>query len=125
MAKLLTFAFDRNYRFPCSVADCKKEYRTQWELNNHCRTKHRNDKVTQVAKDKNITEFPVTEQTKSDPLVNKKSTPAKTRNRQKIIYVLPGPQSNYVRIQTFLKQFTVFQMFLLFLFFQTLSTVNE
>lgn len=27
-------------RFPCTIVDCKKEYRTQWELNSHYRLKH-------------------------------------------------------------------------------------
>lgn len=27
-------------RFPCKVENCTKEYRTQWELNNHQRLKH-------------------------------------------------------------------------------------
>lgn len=27
-------------RFPCKVENCTKEYRTQWELNNHQRQKH-------------------------------------------------------------------------------------
>lgn len=36
----LNISFFINFSFPCTVGDCKKEYRTQWELNSHFRLKH-------------------------------------------------------------------------------------
>lgn len=35
------------FRFPCQIADCNKEYRTQWELNSHHRLKHATSVITQ------------------------------------------------------------------------------
>lgn len=105
------FAIERNCRFPCSIADCKKEYRTQWELNNHCRTKHRSDIARQGAKDKSVAELPVAEQVKIE---YKKPTPTKTRNKQKIIYVLPGPQSNYVSLHKCSYEVIAFPICLIF-----------
>lgn len=37
---ICTFCYLIENRFPCNVENCTKEYRTQWELNNHQRQKH-------------------------------------------------------------------------------------
>lgn len=83
-------------RFPCSIGDCKKEYRTQWELNSHRRTKHADEPINPNDDQGLVNELP--RQLLNDGSDCRKFSPQKTRNKQKIIYVLPGPQSNYVSL---------------------------
>lgn len=78
------------------IGDCKKEYRTQWELNSHRRTKHANEPINQTDDRGLVNELP--RQLLNDGSECRKPSPPKTRNKQKIIYVLPGPQLNYVSL---------------------------
>lgn len=77
-------------RFPCSIDNCTKEYRTQWELNSHRRAKHADATANQIDEQEMLNELPI------QLLDNTKPSPPKIRNKQKIIYVLPGPQMNSV-----------------------------
>lgn len=100
------------YRFPCTVDNCKKEYRTKWELNSHQRQKHSksdsvdelNDKMESYAFDNEmVCELieEIEDDVKPKKCLRNKSTmmekvktdrkPRKRRSNQQIIYVMPGP----------------------------------
>lgn len=106
------------YRFPCTVLNCKKEYRTQWELNSHNRLKHSKPESTSeqdieytvqieynTSNDKTsdfVHASTFMHQIKSEEMYKqtaiesdlKEVSVAKRKNRnnnQQIIYVMPGP----------------------------------
>lgn len=91
------------HRFPCTVANCKKEYRTQWELNSHHRLKHSKPESTgDIEYTVQIEYNTANEQTSTDSIHASAAidpnrtevavTKRKSRNSaQQIIYVMPGP----------------------------------
>lgn len=92
-------------RFPCTVDNCKKEYRTQWELNSHQRLKHSHNYTMEefvVEGEENMSNLLEEDgklersvNTTEDKLTLKKTNtspkPKKRRSNQQIIYVMPGP----------------------------------
>lgn len=118
--ELIFRILDFIYRFPCTIANCKKEYRTQWELNSHNRLKHSKPEssnepdieyTVQIEYSNTSNEKPSTtfmHQIETENLISANgykqnaiehgqkvvSTVAKRKNRkhnQQIIYVMPGP----------------------------------
>lgn len=90
-------------RFPCKVENCTKEYRTQWELNNHQRQKHRTSNIncqpesaSSLTTEQKLLSWSATKNTnhhqpKNDP--SKETTLLleqciKSNNDQNIIYLL-------------------------------------
>lgn len=99
--------------FPCPFENCKKEYRTQWELNSHQKLKHTKS-ITDIDQiSGNSTQIVLNDsemndligndsvkrshddQTQSTSLSDKTINNRKKRkNNQQIIYVMPGPIEN-------------------------------
>ncbi|XP_031630017.1 zinc finger protein 761-like [Contarinia nasturtii] len=94
--------------FPCTVEHCKKEYRTQWELNSHHRLKHSksdsNVRPPIICNQMDADSFDSYEgktlKRPNNQTVNRSSkkkarkSPTKKKQQtknQKIIYVMPGP----------------------------------
>lgn len=90
-------------RFPCTVGDCTKEYRTRWELNSHQRQKHAKPVTTNESigeSGQTMYTSVVTESPKSmtNTLNISHETPAKrhkTANDENIIYILSEEVSNF------------------------------
>lgn len=117
------------FRFICPIENCDKEYRTQWELNSHCRKKHSPDTPKKFACCYN--ECAIEFATNNDLTVHyelmhatdvnekrkpklKRATPSAdgkkcaTVTKPKLIYVLPGPVQKTV-ISILFKFFNVLQ----------------
>lgn len=92
-----------DFRFPCPVANCKKEYRSQWELNSHNRSKHsKPGSAGDIEYTVKIEYNTSNEQTssglrgastamKSDRTAVSVTKRKKRNSAKQIIYVMPGP----------------------------------
>lgn len=101
-------------RFPCKIGNCKKEYRTQWELNSHQRLKHQQSETIPTAIEQNESNFidaktipkieihsvevlpakrRFNQSNQSTPIIKDDSTQKKKikKSNEQIIYVMPGP----------------------------------
>lgn len=116
-------------RFPCTVGDCKKEYRTQWELNSHNRLKHsKPESVDEIVDETYVSQFEcdaidielnsfnvkndkqsceeeapksqhVSTGVKNKPPTRKKTAKKNQQPQQQIIYIMPGPTNEHVIFQ--------------------------
>lgn len=92
--------------------NCKKEYRTKWELNSHQRLKHSNpdsldehNNQMQLFTGNETIPNQYADEKKPKTILNKRNNsviktekispkPKKRKNNQQIIYVMPGPIEN-------------------------------
>lgn len=93
-------------RFPCTVENCNKEYRTQWELNSHNRLKHTKAESNDVQGvdyvnphgSERLCDQPIKSLIKDGKKTS--SVPKKARkSKQQIIYVMPGPVEDVISLE--------------------------
>lgn len=112
----LSFVFAIDFRFVCPIEKCDKEYRTQWELNFHCRKKHSpdtpkkfsccyNECGIEFATNNDLTAHyelmhatTVQSGKRKPKLKRANGKKCATTNTPRIIYVLPGPVDKTVMI---------------------------